>query len=779
MKTQVWGFSLYSLLFALQLQAQLLNRSGKDSTIFISGQVFLPNYPIATCSNPWGSAVADFTGDEWEDILIACRSEGKLTLYINDRKAEFPRTRSFPSLREVWKPLAVDLNGDGHRDIVALSYSEAKVAWHLNSGPGQLPLTNSISVGKGPHHVFSGDWDGDGQVDIGVVCHDEGSVHLLRTGSRGSLQPYKVLKAANRPRVAVARDLDKDGKADIVVGGEEPFLLLFYGKGGYATEGQKLSCPPSIWAMDVGDLNKDGRADIVLGTYIGTSIVTLFNMGYGRWEEPRIQPSGNYNFALYLGDFDRDGDLDVVTVSARDHVINIHLNDGKGNLSDRHRIGTGQWPISLTLADVNGDDNVDFITTSVHDHAINVHRNVPVTPPKPVLIAIQGRLIDGDTGQEIAGNVSLIDTTALERVNGRDEAFQVQRFSPGKPFRFEVTGGRHILLLKGTAPEYPSAEIRIVLPPLKDLPDSILKEGLHRDIILRRIQRVKVWGTVTDATKKDPIPRATVRLTTQAGEVVAELSTDSRGYYETYAPLGINHRIQGEAPSYEPAWQVFSLGREHYPQGLRVDLSLSPAAPSRTCIEGLVLHQNTRSPIREVTIFFIDRAGLRRRVTSQAGGTFKGCLPPGFYQVEIIHKGFFPYRDSVDIPEGGTKREFLLTPVETEKAIVLRNIYFDYDKATLRSESIEELERVVKFLNENPSLRVEIAGHTDSDGSDAYNLRLSQARAQSVVDYLISRGIDASRLVAKGYGESRPVAPNDTPENKQKNRRTELKILGI
>jgi outer membrane protein OmpA-like peptidoglycan-associated protein len=765
----VWGL----------LQAQLLNRSGKDSTIFISGQVFLPNYPIATCTNPWGTAVADFNGDQWEDIVVACRSEGKIALYLNNRNAEFPRNWAFSSLKETWKPLAIDLNGDQQMDIVVTSYAEGKVAWHLNKGRGQLDLTGTLPVGKGPHHLCTADWDGDSRPDVGVVCYDDQTVHLLRTTAGGTLQPYKILKAPNRPRTATATDVDRDGKADIIVGGEEPFLLIFYGKNGYTGEGQRLSAPPSIWGLDVGDLNGDKRPDIVIGTYTGSSIATFLNAGFGRWEEARVQPSGNYNFALYLGDFDKDGDLDVVTVSARDHVINVHLNDGKGHLSDRHRIGTGQWPISLTLADVNGDDNVDFITTSVHDHAINVHRNVPVTPPKPILIAIQGRLIDGETSQEIPGNVSLIDTTALERVGGREEAFQVQRYTPGKPFRFEVTGGRHILLLKGTAPDYPSEEIRIVIPPLKQIPDSILKEGIHRDIVLRRIQRLKVWGYVTDAAKKTPISRALVRLSSQAGENLGEVYTDARGYYEAQIPLGLNHRIQAEASGYDPSWQVFSLGREHYPQGQRIDLALSAAAPSRTCIEGLVLNQNTQAPIREVTIYLIDRQGVRRRVTSQNNGAFKGCLPAGFYQVEIIHKGFFPYRDSVDIPEGGLKRNFLLSPVETEKAIVLRNIYFDYDKATLRPESIEELERVVKFLQENPTLRVEISGHTDSDGSDAYNLRLSQARAQSVVDYLISRGIDASRLTARGYGESRPVAPNDTPENKQKNRRTELKILGI
>ncbi|GIV25726.1 MAG: hypothetical protein KatS3mg026_1418 [Bacteroidia bacterium] len=92
---------------------QLLNRSGKDSTIFISGQVFLPNYPIAACTNPWGVGVADFNGDQWEDLVVACRSEGKLALYFNNQQAEFPRSRTFPTLKDPWKPLPLDLNQMG------------------------------------------------------------------------------------------------------------------------------------------------------------------------------------------------------------------------------------------------------------------------------------------------------------------------------------------------------------------------------------------------------------------------------------------------------------------------------------------------------------------------------------------------------------------------------------------------------------------------------------------------------------------------------------------
>jgi len=118
------------------------------------------------------------------------------------------------------------------------------------------------------------------------------------------------------------------------------------------------------------------------------------------------------------------------------------------------------------------------------------------------------------------------------------------------------------------------------------------------------------------------------------------------------------------------------------------------------------------------------------------------------------------------------------------KSIVIKDIYYDFDKATLRPESQIGLDSVLLFLNENPDIIVELSAHTDSKGSDAYNLDLSQRRAQSVVDYLLIAGIDSTRLVAKGYGETRPVALNensdgtDNPDGRQQNRRTELTIIG-
>jgi outer membrane protein OmpA-like peptidoglycan-associated protein/tetratricopeptide (TPR) repeat protein len=123
-----------------------------------------------------------------------------------------------------------------------------------------------------------------------------------------------------------------------------------------------------------------------------------------------------------------------------------------------------------------------------------------------------------------------------------------------------------------------------------------------------------------------------------------------------------------------------------------------------------------------------------------------------------------------------------LEKIFPQKEMVIPNIYYDYDKATLRPESMLVLDSILKFFSENPDLKIEIGSHTDSRGSDAYNLKLSQARAQSVVDYLIAKNVDAERLQAKGYGETKPV--NDcvngakcSEEEFQKNRRTTFRVL--
>lgn len=115
--------------------------------------------------------------------------------------------------------------------------------------------------------------------------------------------------------------------------------------------------------------------------------------------------------------------------------------------------------------------------------------------------------------------------------------------------------------------------------------------------------------------------------------------------------------------------------------------------------------------------------------------------------------------------------------VDTVQPIRLKNVFFDFDLWNLRPESYTELNKLVKFLKDNPAIKIEISAHTDDRGSDEYNYKLSENRAKSVMEYILSQNIDAGRITSKGYGETKPVAPNDTEENRQLNRRVEYIIL--
>ncbi len=156
---------------------------------------------------------------------------------------------------------------------------------------------------------------------------------------------------------------------------------------------------------------------------------------------------------------------------------------------------------------------------------------------------------------------------------------------------------------------------------------------------------------------------------------------------------------------------------------------------------------------------------------------------PTTYTLSAEKEGFGFVNKSFNVPGKAVNKQeitqnLILKKLAVGNIYVLRNIYFDFDKATLKSASNKELNNLLELLKSNPSMEIEISGHTDSKGSDEYNQVLSQKRAQAVVNWLIAKGISKNRLTYHGYGESRPLASNDDePEGRELNRRTEFKIL--
>lgn len=170
--------------------------------------------------------------------------------------------------------------------------------------------------------------------------------------------------------------------------------------------------------------------------------------------------------------------------------------------------------------------------------------------------------------------------------------------------------------------------------------------------------------------------------------------------------------------------------------------------------------------------------------SNSATGKYLVSLPAGKnYGIAVKKEGYLFHSENFDIPGTAAfqtvEKDVELKGLKVGSKIVLKNIFFDLDKATLRPESTAELNRLIKLMADVPTLKIELSGHTDSQGSDTYNQTLSEKRAKAVVDYLTNAGVSASRLVSAGYGETQPISTNETKEGRQLNRRTEFKVLSL
>ena len=258
---------------------------------------------------------------------------------------------------------------------------------------------------------------------------------------------------------------------------------------------------------------------------------------------------------------------------------------------------------------------------------------------------------------------------------------------------------------------------------------------------------------------------------------------------------GKTYNISYEAEGYQPANVQITIPPNSSYQELEKELlmqaiNLESKTLGTISISGIV--RNTEGkPVTGAQIIVKDNITgklIETYYTSSDSGAYYFVLNRGQnYNLSYEAKGYLFQSENVNVPKqpeySVLTKNIVLEKVQIGAKIVLNNIFFDSNKATLRKESNLEIEKLLALMKEYPELTVEVAGHTDSKGNDAANLKLSQMRSQAVVTALIKKGIKAKYLVAKGYGETAPVAPNTLPNGKpdlkgmQLNRRVEMKII--
>ncbi len=197
---------------------------------------------------------------------------------------------------------------------------------------------------------------------------------------------------------------------------------------------------------------------------------------------------------------------------------------------------------------------------------------------------------------------------------------------------------------------------------------------------------------------------------------------------------------------------------------------------------GIVTDKN-KIPEKNIvyTIKSEDKTYNKKGLTDE-DGKFTLIVPKGKkYNVKVTKMGFeYDFTSQVPSVKGPLEivQNYMMTyTMDFRRTYKLENIYFDPNKWDIKSESQPSLDSLANTFVTNPMFVAEIAGYTDNVGEDVDNLRLSQRRANAIRDYLLAKGVDPARVYAKGYGENYPVASNETPEGRSKNRRTEVKVM--
>jgi outer membrane protein OmpA-like peptidoglycan-associated protein len=253
---------------------------------------------------------------------------------------------------------------------------------------------------------------------------------------------------------------------------------------------------------------------------------------------------------------------------------------------------------------------------------------------------------------------------------------------------------------------------------------------------------------------------------------------ESKGKYNCKLNIGNNYKIKIESESFEPYETYFDLRTDVVYSNFEKSLELKASRKLLT----LSVKDSEGKNILPVNV---EIKNLNRDENTSSLLSYDENKNPvlslrtnNAYELDVTKKGYTYFNTTLEVKTTGREtREIVLDLLTTETKMIFNNITFETNSAELNTESYAELNRLLSFMERNPDLKIEISAHTDDVGSNEYNFRLSDKRAESVVKFLVNNNVDKNRVQSKGYGELQPLLPNSSDENRAKNRRVEIKII--
>lgn len=307
-------------------------------------------------------------------------------------------------------------------------------------------------------------------------------------------------------------------------------------------------------------------------------------------------------------------------------------------------------------------------------------------------------------------------------------------------------------------------------------------QRIRKDFYLEKlVYPYTIWGNITNETTGEPVQGVVNFKSFETEENLGSgYSTPATGYYSFTLADKTDIVMELTAENYHG--KTFLLRKDKM-LGDNGELNLSLMSSKKLfSFSGIVSEQKSDKVVPAAIAVYEAGDSEPRQIAyaDTTSGRYKVSLDSaGPFLLELTATGYFFQNQTVYFSVDSTLlvRNFAMQPMDAGARIVVENILFNTGKATLRSESFVELDKLVRLLNENPQVRIEVSGHTDNVGSASLNKRLSKERALSVKNYLQLKGIDAARIEYEGYGFDRPIEPNTTEAGRAANRRVEIEVM--
>ena len=508
-------------------------------------------------------------------------------------------------------------------------------------------------------------------------------------------------------------------------------------------------------------------------------------------------------------------------------VAKIELTDAKANAVIANAVSdenTGEYYMSLPT---NKIFNISAVAENhfPYKDVVNVPDTVSITDIyKPIVLRelkadspavaekqsvnLKGTICDDLTKKPVASKIQIYDVQTGDIIAG----FTTDNITG--TYYLSLPSGKTINIIV-TAAGYITHKENYVIP------DTITMRKVNKIIYIKKVQTVaagtdtikvlRLRGNVYNKLTQKPLTEnVKIELSESPSKRIVANVTPDKETAEFFASIstGKTYRLSVSADKYFPYSETFSVPdvvttTEIYKAVFLKKIlpdSLFASRKPMVRLKGITADYRSNKPLAsKIELYDANTNSLFTSYsTDSKTGAYSFIVPAGRkFNLTASAKKHMPYKDTVNIPVVAVNTE-ITKNILLQKAgpladtarimfdnkeivvgdqIVLNNVWFDFDKYSLRQESTVELDKWLAFLTDNPTLKIEVSGHTDNKGTAKYNILLSENRAKAVRDYFISRGISKTRIKWKGYGLTKPVASNLTDEGRQKNRRTEIKII--